>query len=639
MPESNVSFEKVSVATEKREIITIRSNGGAAYQILDAIVQNAGDKWRIDVSPELTVAPGLRPAGTATIAVFYRPCPDAWNGNTLKDGYDFTSNCTTMPDSVDLVITDNTVGESQTRTITLTGQPVFPPNVTAFCSRVCNDPDPQYTACNTLLFGTVNSGDTPCDIEVQLRNSWRMTPDGNSAEVGHLEVERLDVSVRDQSDGNQPLLSGREAGFSFLTTDGSTLAPDSDNPFLVTIPPGSMEGRNSFFIRFTGEREGQFFGNSMNGEGVRITTSDPDNPVVALQLTATGAAPNCQNNPADDTVRFVDVDQGTTATSSVTYTNFGTAPLTIEAIQVNGPGNEVTITTSRGNPPFTLQPTESFEPFITYSPIDTGADIYTIDFTTDPALVDPLSMIESPYCQNLTVRGGNAPQIDLQPNDVLSFQPGGERCQTQRVCNIGSGDLMVTQIELLGPDMSPSHPSVDDFTITMPAACGTLPCNPGFNLCPPTRAGCMDPCEDMEICYANNDVSSTDLANMVFTSNDPASPMTAVVLDAADDPCLTPAPVITVETAEPCVGQPVMVSATASNPGGAMGGGGTIVAWSWDFLFASPVPNYMPPDTESTLFIPEGAGLHILNLDVINDCGAMSQTPGQEQILVAATCD
>lgn len=632
-----LDFGQVSVAGEKTLNIEVRSTGSAGLQVVDALVDGASDKFRVVIAEDLLT--GVPPSGTSSIAVTYRPCPMAWDGNQLKDGFDYNE-CSGAPDANDLSITDNTPAGSAR--IPISGQPVQPPTITVYCpagsaAMTCNEDMPQMRECNGISFGQVNGGETPCDLVIEVENNWRVDGDGNAKQVGALEISRVELLVREVNTGLN--YTAEEAGFEILDAAGAIYAPSNEAPFVVKIPDGENKSSESFKLRFRGTESGTFRGEAAQMTGLRLTTNDPDNPTFVVPLTAIGSSPDL-TILRDNIINYGPVEQGLTKTSTRTLNNFGDATLTIDGMRIESGNSEFVFTTSKGtNFPITLTPNEQMVVSISYTPGDTGTDIEKLIIDSN----DP----EEPTPDFIELRGGAVPTIVVEPADVLVFQlppqprptPEEPRTECLTVSNTGFGELIIDRLEMSGPDGALDHASVDDFTVDgIPACSGTNPCDPGINLCPPTDPGCMS--SSMQLCftYANNDISTTDLIAVSLRTNDPANPDYRVVLDAKDDPCFFPTPVVTVETTRPCVGQPVRVNATASSPGGVQGGMTSITKYEWDFGFAQPpTPIFMPDDAESTLFIPERGGLYIINLNLENSCGARSQAPAQEQLIVADT--
>lgn len=625
-PES-LEFGPVSVASEKTIVLRIRSDGQAAYKITAANLSTPDErKFRIEADPVLTE--GLRPGSTATVAVTYRPCPDAWNGNALREGFNYDG-CSGAPDSGDWLVTDNTRAES--RRISISGQPVQPPVVSVLCPsgmQACGVEEPNLIECNGLSFGTVAADDQPCDIVVEVRNTWR-----RDKPVGDLVVERMEVKVQRLGEGIT--VDGAEAGFELLTMEGQPLAVDPGRPFLVPIEAGRMQGAQRFKLRFKGERTGLWRGQRPD-TGLRLFTSDPDNRIVTAPITAIGSAPEINAYPGS--IDFGPVEVNTTRTSTVRISNEGDSVLRISDIRVQSGNPELVVVTSRGgnNPEIQPTPSDAIQVYVRYTPRDSGTDQEILAISSN----DPRNPV-----LRIPIRGGAVPIIDVDPSDTLVFPltspPPPSREEELVVSNVGFGDLVITRLNILGPGDDPSHPSVDDFHIVEPAGCTSLPCSPNLTLCPPGGAGCSTSETRIVIRYENNDISTTDLATLVISSNDTSNPEIRVVLSAADEPCLFPTPIITVTTPRPCVGEEVHVNATSSNGGGPIGSPATLTGYAWSWGFAPgpmPWPAITPADGESGVFVPTTSGVHFLSLHVTNSCGSRSQAAAREMINVAAVC-
>jgi hypothetical protein len=623
---TDVDFGPVSVASEKTVVVRVRSDGGGAYKIAAAVLEADQEKFRFRLDPALSE--GLALGRTATIAVTYRPCPAAWDGDVLRRDFDFDG-CPTGPEAGDLKITDNS--REQSRTLGLSGQPVQPPVATLFCasggSRACNtDPGPNdLRECNGISFGTVAFDDPPCDQTFEIRNTLR-----RDRPVGDLVIERFEVKVREIND--DVTVDGAQAGFELLDAEGRPLAVDAANPFVVSIPVGGTVGARRFKLRFKGSRVGTWRGEARDETGLRLFTSDPDKRVLSAPLTAIGSAPEIELFPPF--VDFGPVEQGRSRTATVTLSNVGDAALRISDMRIAGGNPEFTFRTQDNRTNFELASNASVQVFATYTPRDTGVDQDDLATSSN----DP----DEPVAR-LQLRGGAVPRLVVDPSDTLIFPlsdpPPPEREETIVISNAGFGDLDVSQLDIVGPEDRRDHPSVDDFTIVMPGRCSSLPCDPGFDLCPPSNPGCTSSEARIVVRYRNNDISTTDLATLVINSNDPADPVHRVVLNATDQPCLFPTPIITVETPRPCVGQPVRVTASASNPGGPVGMVATLTSFQWAWLFTpGQAPAFTPMDAETVSFTPTRDGVHTLGLNVTNSCGARSQSTARETLNISATC-
>ncbi len=628
-----LDFGEVSVAGQRTLQIEVRSVGSSGLTIVDALVDGSSDKFAVVIPEDLLAS--LGPGQTSSIAVTYRPCPMAWQGNSLKEGFDY-NDCSGAPDANDVSITDNTATGGAR--IPISGQPVQPPTVTVYCpagsgAMACNEEDPAMRDCNGISFGTVNGGGAPCNLVMEIENEWRLDADGNAKQVGTLEIERVELLVRDFNTGRQ--YSAEEAGFAIMAEDGGEL----ELPFLVPIADGDTKGKARFKIQFAGTLSGLFRGEADQMTGLRLYTNDPDHPIFIVPLSAIGSAPDL-TILRDNIINFGPVEQGLTKTSTRTLNNFGDAALTINGMSVESGNSEFVFTTSKGtNYPLTIAPNEQVVLTVSYSPTDTGTDLDKILVdSTDPDEMAP-DFVE--------LRGGAVPTIEVEPADVLVFAlpqptpppPLPPRTECLTVSNTGFGNLIIDELKMVGSDGMLDHPSVNDFTVDGTPACnGTNPCDPGINLCPPTDPGCMNSSLQLCFTYDNDDISTVDQVTLTLSSNDPANPEYAIVLSAQDVPCFFPTPVITVVTPRPCMSQALELTASNSGAGGDASGSTNIASFNWTFGFSQPpTPDFMPPDAQDTLFIPPQGGLYIVNLEVTNSCGATSQAPAQEQIIVADT--
>lgn len=644
-PAQTLDFGEVAVDQEKTLDIKVISNGSAALKITQYTFPGATPvalgKFKFEsqacapdaactaLKPELTTT-GVRPGETSSITVSYRPCPDAWDGSALKVGYDFGT-CPTAADDLTMVLNDNS--RDQTHTIQISGTPAQRPKIAVYCNRAnnqCNKPiDSNATECTSLGFGSVTAGDTPCDIEVEVRNLRR---DGKP--TGALHVDRLDLYVTDVDNLNAQV-DGKDVGFSFLDTAGAPLVL----PIEVPIPVGAQQGSAKLKVRFDGSGNGVWFGSLGENRGLRVYHDDPDparRPVVGVTVTAVGAAPEITVLPAS--IDYGPVEQNTTRTATVVVGNAGSGALTISDIRFRNDtsGRKFAFRTDTGMPPFTI-PANTFQGariYVSYTPVTAGQDrdellIGSNDPNNNPVVV-PLS-------------GGATPRIKVVPDDTLVFElpnpppppPAPPRSKTVRILNIGYGDLVVQQLELFGPDDTTSHPSVDDFSVM---GCAAFPCTLNRTLCPPSSPTCTMPGFDLEVVYRNNDNSTQDYVSLKISSTDPSNPTTQLVLSAEDRPCLSPTPVIMVDTPNPTAGTEVCVTCNSSSAGGPPGAmpPTTITGCDWAFAFAasSPIPTFAPNPGTRACFLPTSGGLHIVSLNVTNSCGATASTPATEVVTI-----
>lgn len=645
-PADTLNFGEVAVDKEKVLEIKVISNGGAALRLNSLTFPAANvaslakfafegqacvpDAACTSLKSEL-LNPGIAPNTTSSITISYRPCPDAWNGNTLKVDYDFTS-CPTEPDDVEMIINDNS--RDQTHKFTISGQPAQRPQIRVFCNRAgsqCNQPiDSNATECTSLSFGSVTAGATPCDIELELRNVRR-----EGKPTGALNVERLDIYVTDLVNLSAQV-DGRDVGFSFRDEAGAPLVL----PLEVPIAVGATEGKQKIKVRFDGSGNGTWVGPSREGRGVRIYHDDPDpakRPVVGVTVTADGAAPQITVLP--QAIDYGPVEQNTSRTATVVIGNAGSGELEIRDIRfaIDNTNNKFSVTTNRGMPPFNIAPNTfaGAQVYVRYTPVSAGQD-------RDELIIGSNDPNDNPI--RVPLAGGATPRISVEPRDTLVIElenpppppPAPPRTRKVTITNVGFGDLVIQQLDLVGTDNDRMSTSLDDFTIRWGnprQSCSAFPCPVSITLCPPSSPTCTSPSTDIDVVYLNNDNSTTDLAVLNIFSTDPANPIYPVVLNAEDRPCFSPSAVVMIDTANPTEGSEVCVQCNSSSPGGPPGMPAMIQSCDWSFAFASssPIPTFAPNPGNRTCFTPTTAGLHIVSLTVTNTCGVAS--PAATEVL------
>lgn len=629
-PDAVLDFGDVSVTTEVKMDIVVRDVGSAGLKILPPNVSQDPDKWRLVTQDDL-LTDGIAPMRTSSISVTYRPCPAAWetkeiNGkmvDLLKEGFDYEQCNTDAVDAADLNIVEVDTDKGSHR-ISLSGRPVQPPNITVYCQngkpQDCNMPTADVDPCTALTFGAVTAGNPPCDLVVEVRNTWK-----NGKAVGTLNIEGISINVSNIQD--QTVATGAEAGFTVHTVEQADLAPTPGSPFIVPIPNGMQDGRQQFIIKYSGILTGTWDGREQRGmTGVKLYTNDPAHPVVTFAINGTGSSPDIDWQPQG--LYYGPVAQGGSKTLTATITNSGDADLRITSIGFANDmtGREFSYTTDRGMSfPIVLTPAQRMRIAVNYHPQDTGNDSDTLIIINND--IKENNRVEIP------IRGGAVPILVVLPPDTLSFpRMPPPRRQSVELQNRGSGDLVIQKLEISGEPTS-----ADDFSFA--DGCPN-PCTRQVTLCFFNGPGCGDGWHTfVPINYENNDISNVDYAELHIASTDPSQDDATVVLHAEDDPCLYPTPMITYEPAMPCVGEPVMASAASSVPGGPNGVGGTIVSWDWEWAFANPIPTFNPANSEMTTFTFAAGGTYVLSLKLKNDCGGESPQPANETIVVNDICN
>lgn len=632
-PSPVLDFGNVPVTTQISLDIKVRSDGRAPLKIasISTIPDNAEISKLFKISMTTDLAEGLRPGETSTITVRYRPCPDAWVNDSLNDQYNF-SDCPEAAHQVNLLMVDNSrLGSAE---IVVTAQPVQAPVLEIYCPRGgnnCGAQEPQLSECINFSFGNVNSGETPCDIEFEIRNVKR-----NGKLTGDLLIERAEMLAYEVTGNNPAIRTGSELGFSIIDQQGQAINFGA-GPLVVSIPDTTADyGAVRLRARFTGAERGVWRGERNQNSGMRFYSNDPDHrPVKSVSFSGTGSAPDIQVWPP--IIQFGPVPQGSTKTATLSVSNAGDAVLNIKSIkfETDTNGAKFVYRTSLQEPPFVVPPFTSnrFDLFVSYTPVTGGQDADVLIIESDDINDNPIEV---------AITGGAVPRIRVEPADTLVFAlpnplpapPIPARTESFRISNIGYGELTLSKLSLVGPGADPQHPSVDDFTLI--ECNGQNPCDPGIVLCAPSQLGCSNSEVTLNVIYSNNDNSTTDLAELRITSNDPADTEHILVLSAQDVPCLFPTPVITVTSTAIEVGATINVHAITSDPGGAPGNPGMLTDYQWQWLFTPGAPpTFGSQGTVATSFLATAAGTHVLGLHVVNDCGSMSQTAASETISVS----
>ena len=252
-----------------------------------------------------------------------------------------------------------------------------------------------------------------------------------------------------------------------VVSDIALEGPYTHNATLpMTIPPGEDQAVE---VTFTPTATG-----AQNGT-LTLTCNDGGTPV-AVPLTGTGTTPTKALNPTQ--LAFGGVLVGQSSAQTLTISNTGSADLVVSNIALEGPY------THNATLPLTIPPGEDQAVEVTFTPAATGAQNGTLTLTCNDG--------ETPAEIALTGTG-TAPAKVLSPN-LLAFGNvlvGQSSIQTLTISNIGSADLVVSDIALEGPythnatlplTIVPAGSQVVQVTFTPTAAGGqnntlTLTCN------------------------------------------------------------------------------------------------------------------------------------------------------------------
>lgn len=633
-PPRTLDLGNVSVTSEKTVPVTVYSSGGSPLHLRSvALTAGASSKWRIAVPGILGL--GLGAGRTSSIAVTYRPCPEAWTagtstapGRTLIPGFDF-SRCASASDAARLTIVDDSpTGGAQ---IDLSGVPAQPPSLELLCQvdgSACGDPNATLVPCASLDFNEVAFGDTPCDRLVEVHDVWRQ-----GRAVGDLEIDAIGIAVENLNtpDDQRVRLDGAAAGFTVRDKNGALFSPSPAHPLVISIPRGQMDASARVWIRFDGSGSGTWRGDPRTTmTGVVLYTSDPDHPTAGFGISGTGSAPNLEVAPP--ALSFGRVAQGQSRTLTATVTNTGDAVLRVTSLEFASDRSQshFHVTTSKGAPPISLATLERVAIQVTYSPAGPGPDSDVLRIgNTDP---------RTRGTATIAVSGGPVPRIVVSPDETLEFPPAAAGEDAPRhgavtITNVGVADLVLQGLQVVGMAGGTVDAS-GDFTID---ECGANACTLARTLCTPSSPACTGSQTTFHLTYVNHAPNHVNFAALKIRSTDPLDLEHTLVLAAMDVACVPPAPVITVQTAAPCAGKPVALDASRSEARGTAGGS-KLASLTWSWAYPDPGPVLASTTTATTVsFTPAVAGNYIVSLDAVNDCGGEA-TVESAVIAVAGSC-
>ena len=496
---ASLDFGGVAVNERRTLAVTVTAPGSAAYVVRTLSLN--GDGAHFEVNSDTVLGRPLEPGTSTQLEVTYTPCPPAWNGAVLRSDFDWSS-CPIDPVTATIDIADNT--PENTRQISVAGSPLQRPQATLLCAddtSECGDPDATLVPCESVRFGAVRPGE-PCDRLFELRNTPRA-----AGVTGPLVVDAIEVVVRNAQ--LDEVRRDAQAGFSLLAADRSALTL----PLTVDVALGAPVGVTRFWLRFSGRVPGFWTGRPADEEGLRLATNDPNATTLSAAITAMGRAPAISVFP--EFAGFDAIPIGSVRSATVSVRNDGDAQLQITDIRFADGGTNLSWATERGTGlPISVAPLERFALFITYRPTALVARLDVLEITSD----DP----NTPLTQ-VSVVAGPRPSMITDPADILTLEPEG----TLRICNVGTAELIVSQLDL--EVLGGSVRSADDFNVVDPM-CSFFPCAVDIRLCAPSGGSPACACEELTIRHENNDASLTDQVNLIISTNVPLEGTRRVLL-------------------------------------------------------------------------------------------------------------
>lgn len=608
---SQLDFGTVAVNEQRTLRVQMSYSGQGPVQVQDAIVAEDRDSaWQV-----LSISPVLRTGVQSVLTMVYRPCPAAWVGATVNPSFDLTQ-CPTQPQTGTVLITTDLGSDA----LSVRGAPGLAPIAELYCpSEIgtdgCPGPIDRNQPCTRLNYGIIGLG-LSCEAELEIINRRR-----GSVRTGDLLVQSALLTVGNPVSGDT--LQGTGAGFEVLTPDAQPLHPSAANPVIISIPDGEDEARFPFKIRYTTRLQGLMIGDRDLARGLKIGTNSPEAPVLRASVYATGVLPQVRLEPFAERVEL-SPPVGQSEVVRMRIRNLGPGTANVERIRLSPEHPELKIQGTAANLRILEAEQAEFELVYTRNSTSTARAQLLVDLKSPlptPLLIDVNPDLGSDRCI-------------IEPA-LLNFgtTQGGEGSAEVTVRAEGPYPCTISELDIQRRGGGPEA----EFRIDLPH-CQTLPCNPQITLCGPDTADCSTSEMQLPLRYLNQDNSLQDLAELHLLTSQRDARQRVVVLEAADDPCLPPTPVFTVLTSTPCAGQPIELDASQSLAGGRPSSPAGIVGYDWSLGFTPGEADFVPPNTARTQITPESGGLVIIDLDVTNSCGASSEAPTSQQVIVASSC-
>jgi len=363
-----------------------------------------------------------------------------------------------------------------------------------------NDPDNQE-----VVVRLSGSGVSP-DIQVCLIEAGSLTEQCNDEiQPGTLKI---DFGACDLGEGNSRQFLVRNQGVFQLSIaagsgrGGVDFGTGTSSEYILDPGPwtGSLEPGESkpFSVNYTP-------GDGGPDEGtVEISSNDPDEPMVVVDLLGSGLAPRiCPQPPL--VVDFGSIQVGTTSQKSFRFTSCGNQVLTVSEISIDSGNHGYFDFTMQIDAPFDLGSGEAFDIELTYSPQGEGAHTGRVIISSnDPNA--PEGWVD------LIGRATSSPMCDIhvQPAtvDFGSVPVAGFSNQIITISNNGDSDCRISAID--GPTGSA------DFS---------LPTMPGLPMIvPPGEA------RQLTVKYQPGEAGSDQATLTLVCDGDPDEPETDITL-------------------------------------------------------------------------------------------------------------
>jgi PGF-pre-PGF domain-containing protein len=318
-------------------------------------------------------------------------------------------------------------------------------------------------------------------------------------EIG-LSAERISFdSVRvggPEAASSTEILTVRNDGDAPLSLEATTITGPNATAFEIvagggptTLAPGE---RRAIAIMFAPESTGEATAT------LRIESDDPEHEQVTVDLAGTGVAPDIEVSP--ETLRFSNETDGPAA-QTLTITNGGSAPLTVETIRIVGPDR--TAFESAVDAPVTIDPNQSQSVTVTLDQTEARPRFATIHVMSD----DPDEPQRNVWLTNTPMVADVSPSTVLADRTIVNTTVVNAQANTSHSINIS---WPLTRDDAVAVDSLTFTPErTENFTINVTKSSERFEGTPPFNL--------SDGTEDVAFVSMNGTIANEALSNVTVT--------------------------------------------------------------------------------------------------------------------------
>ncbi len=469
---NSLDFDSVTVNTATTQSLTLSSTGTSAVTINSANIYGGsfslvGGVFPVTLNPgqSMTLRVQFKPAATGSASGKLAISSNASSSGPTVLALSGTATAAPSPQLTlsagALSFGNVTVGTPTTQSLTLNSTGTAPVSISyasisgsgfslldgtfpvklnpgqSMVVQVQFNPSTAGAAAGRIILRSNSSGSNAMTLALSGQGTAALTPQlklsSGSLDFGDVTIDKPEIqSVTLNSTGTAPvtIASGTIAGAGFSLVGGGS--------FPATLAPGqSMTMQVRFSPSTSGTATGQIVLNS-NSSGSNALT-------VALAGNGT-VAPTALLSVSNNRLSFGSVTVGTSTTQTVTLNSTGTAPVTVNALDISGAGFVLT----PGRLPAVLNPGQSMALQVQFQPSATGTARGQITIDSDSSSGDA----------TITLRGiGTAalnPELTVSSSN-LSFGNVTLSTSTTRFLilrSTGTAPVTVNSATIAGADFS-----------------------------------------------------------------------------------------------------------------------------------------------------------------------------------------